>query len=143
MPDYSICATAPNQLYAKTRELFLTGGLDWTSGNWAIALLSDAYTVDLVNHDFLDDVTGILAQSSNLQNKTATNGFADSDGVTFTALDTSGTEITQLIIYQNTGVSSTSRLCLHVSDAFGFPVEGTGDDLILTPDASFGGWFRL
>ena len=143
MPDYSICATAPNKLYTNARELFATAQLDWTSGNWAAALLSAAYVPNIDTHKNVSDLTGVLATSSFLQNKTAIGGFLKSDTITFAALDTGGVPITQIVFYKDLASDPASLLVVHISDAFGLPVIGLGDDLILSSDASFGGWVRL
>jgi len=100
-----------NALYDKGRQGFLDGSIDWDTDDIRVILVdTGAYTVNLATHDNLDDVPGgaRIATSAALGGKTATDGIADATDIVFTAV--TGTTVEALVIYQHTGVESTSRL---------------------------------
>lgn len=119
-----------NALFDKGREGFLTGAINWTSDNIKAVLVdTGSYTVDLANHDYLDDIPSgaRIATSSNLSSKTATAGVADAANITFTAV--SGASIEALVLYKDTGTPSSSRLIAYIDTATGLPVTPNGGDL--------------
>lgn len=117
-----------NALYDAGREAFLNGDIDWTNDNIKCCLVdTGTYTVNLATHDFLNDVSGIVATSGNLAGKTSTAGVADADNVTFTAV--SGATAEAIIIYKDTGVSATSQLIAYIDTATGLPVTPGGGDI--------------
>ena len=122
-----------NALYDKGREGFLDGSIDWDTDNIAVDLVDLAdYVVDLANHQFRSDVPAIarVSTSANLTLKTVTAGVADAADITFSAV--SGDQSEALIIYQNTGVDTTSRLIAFIDTATGLPVLPNGGDIGVT-----------
>lgn len=122
-----------NGLYAKNVTKFLTGTLSW-SGNIKVVLIDTAaYTVDLVNHEFLSDIPSgaRVATSANLTGVTAlTNGVADADDVTFTAL--TGASVEALAAYADTGTAGTSSLYFYFDTISGLPVTPNGTNVVVT-----------
>lgn len=91
-------------------------------------------------HDFLNDVTGTVGTAQTLGSKTFTNGTFDAADTTFTTV--SGNSVEAIIIYIDTGVSSTSYLVAYLDTGFtGLPVTPNGGSIIVTWDA--GGLFTL
>ncbi|MBS1722365.1 MAG: hypothetical protein JSS66_05100 [Armatimonadetes bacterium] len=129
-----------NTLYDKGREAFLAGDADWDANTIKIALLSASYTFSQ-SHQYLSDVTGVVATSSALSSKTVTNGVADAADVTFSAV--TGSQVTQFIIYVDSGVAGTSRLLVYFDTATNLPVTPNGGDIGLTFDNGSNKIFRL
>ena len=119
-----------NELYDKARQGFLDGSIDWdTDDIRAILIDTDDYTVDLESHDNLDDIPAAarVAVSGALTGKTVTNGVADADDVTFSAV--TGDECEAIVLYKHTGTESTSRLIAYIDSATGLPVTPNGGSI--------------
>lgn len=124
-----------NQLYADGREGFLTGNISWSGDDIKCVLVdTDDYTADISaggDRHLSDIPSGArVATSGNLTNKTTTGGVADADDVTFSSV--SGDESEALVIYQDTGSESTSRLIAYIDTATGLPVVPSGVDIKVT-----------
>lgn len=133
-----------NALYDYGREGFLAGDIDWDLDNIKVMLVDTAdYTVDLANHQHLDDVpaAGRVATSANLASKTTTAGVADAADAAFTAV--TGDESEALIVYQDTGDESTSRLIVYIDTASNLPVIPNGGDINLGFDSGANKIFKL
>lgn len=131
-----------NALYAKGRQGFLDGSIDWDTDDIRVCLVdTGTYTVDLAAHDNLDDVSGIVATSAALSGKTATDGVADANDVTFSAVTGSSAEA--LVIYKHTGTASTSRLIAYIDTATGLPVTPNGGDITVQWDNGANKIFKL
>jgi hypothetical protein len=124
-------------LYAKGREGFLAGDIDW-DGN--------TINVDLTDHglgsppntttdDNLDDISAESVQTCDapIGSKTTTNGVADGGDLTFTAVPAGGA-IESFSSYKDTGTPSTSRLIHYDDAATGLPVTPNGGDITITWD---------
>ena len=133
-----------NALYDKGRQGFLEGDIDWTGDNIKLLLVDTAdYTVDLATHDFLDDVpvAARVATSGNLGSKTATDGVADAADVTLSSV--SGDQSEAIVIFQDTGVESTSRLIAYIDTATNLPVTPNGGDITIQWDNGANRIFKL
>lgn len=130
-----------NALYDFGREGFLASDIDWDADAIKVALVDATYVRNLATHDFHDDLTGIVATSGNLTSKTTTAGVADAADVTILAV--SGATITQLVIYQDTGVSATSRLIANIDFATGLPITPNGGDITISFSNSSDKIFKL
>lgn len=134
-----------NALYDKGREGFLDGSIDWdTHDIRAILVDSGAYTVNLSTHDNLDDIAGgaRIAVSSALTTKTVTNGVADADDVTFSAV-AGTTSVEAIVLYKHTGTESTSRLIAYMDTGTGLPFTTNGGDVIVSWDSGSNRIFKL
>lgn len=99
-------------LYDKGRQGFLDGSIDWDSDDIRAILIDTAnYAVNLAVHDNLDDIPPVarVQVSGSLTGKTATNGVADADDVTY-----AGVTGNAIVIYKHTGTESTSRLIAYI-----------------------------
>jgi hypothetical protein len=132
-------------LYAKGREGFLDGSIDWDTDNIkAILVDTGTYTVNLATHDNLDDVAGAarISTSGNLASKTVTDGVADAADVTFTSV--TGASIEAIVIYKDSGVESSSRLIAYIDTAAsGLPVTPNGGNIIVAWDNGANKIFKL
>jgi len=131
-----------NRLYDLGRESFLKGEISWSGDNIKACLVDSAsYTPDTAVDQFFDDVSGVVATSSNLASKTTTGGVADAADVTFSAVTGNQSEL--IVIYQDTGTPSTSRLVAVVDTATGLPVTPNGGDIVVQWDAAVNKIFKL
>lgn len=131
-----------NALYDKGREGFLDGSIDWDTDTIKICLVSSGYTVNLTTHDFLDDLgANIVATSAALSSKTVAAGVADAADVTISAV--SGSQVTRIVIFKDTGSAATSRLIASIDTATGLPVTPNGGDIIVAWDSGANRIFKL
>lgn len=129
-------------LYDKGRQGFLDGSIDWDTDSIKACLVdTGTYTVNLATHQFLSDVSGIVATSANLASKTATDGVADAADVTFTAV--SGATVEAVVLYKDTGVAGTSRLIAYIDTGTGLPVTPNGGDITIQWDNGANKIFKL
>lgn len=133
-----------NALYDKGREGFLDGSIDWDTDNIKAVLVdTGTYTVDLANHDNLDDIAGgaRIATSANLSSKTVAAGVADAADVTFSSV--TGASVEAIVLYKDTGTASTSRLIAYIDTATGLPVTPNGGDITVAWDSGANKIFKL
>ena len=117
-----------NQLYPKAKEAFLNADIDMLQDTIVIALIdTDVYTFS-TSHEHRDDIPNeaVIATAS-LGNKTTTNGVFDADDATFTSV--TGANAEALILFQDTGTASTSRLIAFIDSATGLPILPNGGDI--------------
>lgn len=135
-----------NSLYDKGREAFAKGDINWkaSGGDTIKVVLIDTadYTVDLANHDFLDDVaSGARVAFATLTLLDPTDGVCDANDATFTSV--TGDQSEALIIYKDTGTESTSPLIAYIDAATGLPVTPNGGDIGVTWDNGANKIFKL
>lgn len=130
-----------NTLYDIGRQTFLSGGINWGSDTIKVALIDTGTYTFSQAHDFFNDVTGQVSTSQTLAGKSATNGVADATDVTFTAV--TGATVEALIIYKDTGVTSTSNLIAYIDTATGLPVTPNGGDITIVWDNGTNKIFKL
>jgi hypothetical protein len=133
-----------NALYDKGRESFLKGEISWNSNNIKVCLIdTNDYTVDIVNDQFLSDIDddAIIATSDNLSSKTTTAGVANAANVVFESV--TGDQAEALIIYQDTGTASTSRLIAYMDTATGLPITPNNADILISWSTGSNKIFKL
>lgn len=118
-----------NSRYLKGWEKFLTGAIDVSSDTIKAFLVKTAYTPNFSTHEFITDLgANILARSSALSSKTATNGTFDAADVTWTAV-ASGDQGTYIVIVKDTGTDATSPLLGAIDTGAGLPITTNGGDI--------------
>lgn len=133
-----------NSLYAKARQRFLEGAINWgTDTIQALLIDTGAYTVDLATHEFLSDVAAgaRIAGPMTLTSKTSTDGAADAADVTFATV--TGASIEAVILYKDTGTEATSPLIAYIDIASGLPVTPNSGDINVVWDNGTNKIFRL
>lgn len=131
-----------NALYDKGRASFLNKQIDWTNDTIKACLVdSGVYTVNISTHQFLSDLSGIIATSPAFTTKTSTAGVADADDLAFG--NVSGVSGEALVIYQDTGAAGTSRLIAYIDTATGLPVTPNGGPLNVIWDSGANKIFKL
>lgn len=131
-----------NAIYPIYKQALLDGltDIDLNDGTVKVALVDTGTYTYSAAHDFYNDVTGVVGTPQTIATTTVTNGLFDGDNVTFTAV--SGNSVEALIIYIDTGVSTTSRLVAYIDTSVtGLPVTPNGGDITITWNAS--GIFQL
>lgn len=143
-----------NALFDKGREGFLDGSIDWDSsggGVFKIALVR-GYTFNAA-HQFVSDVTGasgvLHVTSAALANKTKTNGVADADDVTFTAV-TANASNHSVLLFQSSAVTggadvaaTAQRLVAWIDTGTNFPIVPNGGDVTIAWDSGANRIFKL
>jgi hypothetical protein len=134
-----------NALYDKGRQKFAEGSIAWLTDTIRIRLVSSAYTPNLALHEFLSDIPAgarIGSASSALTGKTTTNGVCDADDVVFPSV-ASGSTVSYVIGYKDTGVEGTSPLIFFIDTATGLPLTTTGADVTVQWDNGANRIFKL
>jgi len=125
---------------------YIYRNVNWTSGTFKLALLSNSY-VPSRSHDFFNDVsayeisgTGYTAGGVTLTNVAVNrdaNGFRDeffSDGASWTGL--AATSVRYAALYEATGVAATSPLIAYYD--LGGPYTPVDADCDVAPNSN--GW---
>ena len=131
-----------NAIYPLYKQALLdaSSNVDVNDGTVKVALVDTGTYTYSAAHDFYDDVSGVVGTPQTIASTTVTNGLFDGDDVTFTAV--TGATVEALIIYIDTGTSSTSRLVAYIDTSVtGLPVTPNGGDITITWNAS--GIFQL
>lgn len=133
-----------NALFDAGREGILDRTIDMTASTIKVALVR-GYTFSAA-HKFLSDLTGaggsVVGSAVALASKTYTSGVLDAADTTFPTV-ASGAAIPALVIYNDTGTASTSRLVAYIDTATGLPVTPGGGDELITWDNGTNKIFKL
>lgn len=128
-----------NQKYPKGVEGLLDGDIDLLNDDIVLIACSSAATYNAA-HDTISDLSGVIQKSAPLGSKSVTDGAFD--GTVATPTWTSvGTNIVYLVLAQDTGTDSTSRLIEHRDADSGLPVTQDGGNVNYTVHAN--GFFTL
>ena len=122
------------QLYDPGREGILDRTIDMTAATVKAGLVrSGTFTA---SHKFLSDLTGAgatLVSSFALTSKSYTSGILDAADDVFPTV-AAGAACNAVILYNDTGTPSTSRLIGYEDSATGLPVTPTGANIPVTWD---------
>ena len=117
-----------NALYPKAKESFINAHINMSANTITIALVDTGVYTYSTSHQFRSDVSNsAVIASTALSNKTVANGVFDADDATFTSV--TGANCEALLIFQDTGVQSTSRLIAYIDSATGLPILPNGGDI--------------
>jgi len=131
-----------NALYNKGRNAFLTGEIDWLSDTIRAALVSTSYSPDLATDEYWIEVSSYVVGSPVILNgKAAVDGIADANPIVYSAV--SGSQIGSIVLYKDTGNSTTSRLIAFIDNGVGFPITPNGGNIGITWDTGANKIFRL
>lgn len=132
-----------NTLYNKGRKKFLDADIDWLVDTIKVALVDTGVYTFSQTHEFYSDVSaGVIGTPVALANKTSTDGIADADDATFTAVPGT-TSIEAIVIYKDTGVAGTSPLIAYIDTATGLPFTTSGGDETISWDGGANKIFKL
>ena len=117
-----------NALYPKAKEAFLNADIDLATDTISIALIDTGNYSYSATHQYRSDISDdAVISTATLANKTTANGVFDADDATFTSV--TGANCEALVIFQNTGNKSTSRLIAFIDSATGLPILPNGGDI--------------
>lgn len=134
-----------NAVYPKYLKACIDGdpNTNLISGNVKAALVhtgTGGYTYNAA-HEFVSDLTGIVARTGNAGTKSATDSGAFESG-TVQATAVTGSEVDAVVLYVDSGADSSSRLVVYYDTGVtGLPITPSGQNLNVTPDAT--GWFTM
>lgn len=132
-----------NGLYEKSAQKFGQGSLSW-GGTLKAALLTSAYSVNLVTHEFYSSaVAAVVGTPQTITSPLVlSDGVCDGDDVIWTAL--TGSAVAQMVIYKDLGGSNTTwPLIVYIDTMSGLPFTPNGTDVNLTWDNGADRIFRL
>ena len=117
-----------NALYSKAKEAFLNGSINMVANTVTIALVDTGVYTYSASHQYRNEMSNsAIISSTSLSSKTVTNGVFDADDATFTSV--TGANCEALLIFQDTGVQTTSRLIAYIDSATGLPILPNGGDI--------------
>lgn len=127
-----------NALYAKWKEQLLqfTANNNLSAGTVKVALVdTGVYTYNSADQFYSAVSSAVVGTPQTIGSKTFANGVFDGADVTFTAV--TGNSVEALVIYVDTGTSSTSPLVAYIDTSVtGLPVTPNGGDITITWNAS-------
>jgi hypothetical protein len=138
-------------LYNYGRNEFALGNIDWVTDDVGVALLSSTYTFSQ-SHQDMADVTGIVAQTptppavnDTIANKSTPDTDGACDGDDYVLGSVSGSQITQMVLYLNTGTPANDTLIAFYDsgDVTGLPLTPNGGDVTIAWQASTPYIFKL
>ena len=126
-----------NALYPKWKEQLLqfTANNNLSSGTVKVALVTSGYTYSSSDQFYSSVSASVVGTPQTIGSKTFTNGVFDGADVTFTAV--TGSQVTRLVIYIDTGSAATSPLVAFIDTGVtNLPVTPNGGDIAITWNAS-------
>ena len=127
--------------YNNYRSESAGGTMSWPALTVKMALVSGAYAPDSDNV-YLSEVPGILTISDTFTGLAIIDGFAVGLCPEF-LLFRNDSPVAGAILFDDTGVTSTSRLIAFSNDGPGFPFLPVGFNYSVTYNAADGGWFQV
>ena len=118
-----------NSMYGLGREAFLAGAIDALTDTLAISLVSSSYTPNLSTDQYYSIISGgaIIAGPVTLTSVTGSLGTLSAANTVFTSV--SGSAASYVVLFKNTGTSSTSPLIGLIDTATGLPVTPNGGNI--------------
>lgn len=133
-----------NSMYAKGKQNILDGNIDFSSDTIKAVFLDGAdYTPNLSTDDALNDIPGaaIVGTAVALASKTLTDGVFDAADTTLTAV--TGDVAEYILLYKDSGTSSTSWLIALYDTATGLPFTPNGGDAVIAWDNGANKIFKI
>lgn len=117
-----------NKFFPKGAEKILSGAIDFSSGDVTAALVSSGYTFD-GDDEFIADLSGvILGTPKTLVNPSVAGGVFNADTVEF-GIVSAGSIAQAVVLYNDTGNTSTSQLIAYLDVISGFPAATNGGEI--------------
>lgn len=133
-----------NAFYTLGIEAILKGTISWNSDTIKVSLVTSGYTPTLATDQYYNIIPGgdVISTPVALSSKTTAGGRAGAANTTFSSVS-SGSTVTYLAIYKDTGTSSTSPLICLLDTANGLPFATNGGDIVIVWDSGANGIFLL
>ena len=126
-----------NALFPRWKQSLLqfTANNNLSAGTVKVALVTAGYTYSSTDQFYSSVSASVVGTPQTIGSKTFTNGVFDGGDVTFTAV--SGSQVTKLVIYIDTGSAATSPLVAFIDTGVtNLPVTPNGGDIAITWNAS-------
>lgn len=133
-----------NALYSLAKQSFLgqSPSINMATDTIKVALVTVGYTANMATDQFLTAVgANTVGTAQQITSASVTNGVFNGANPTFTAV--SGSQVTQLVIYKDTTVASTSPLIARFDTATGLPVTPNGGNITISWDTGANKIFAL
>lgn len=123
-----------NFIYDKARESFLKGEFALATDNIKVVLVRTGgghYVAAQATDQFLNPAIASgdqISKTANLASKTTAAGVFNAANTTFTAVG-AGAADGAIVIFQDTGTDTTSRLIAYIDSYAGLPVTPNGSDI--------------
>jgi hypothetical protein len=121
-----------NAIYPLAKQSFLSQSpsIDLDTDTIKTALVAAGYTYS-TSHQYYSSVSSsVVGVSATLANKSITNGVFDADDVTFSSV--TGSAVTQIVIYKDTGTAASSPLIAFFdSPTSGLPITPNGGNITI------------
>src|SRR4029077_8289375 len=133
-----------NTVYSLYKQAILgAGGINLLTDTIKAALVSAGYTPNYATDQFYSTVSAsTIGTPQTLTSPSVTLGvFNAASPVTYTAV--SGAQVTQIVLYKDTGTGSTSPLVANINVSTGLPVTPNGGNITITWDAGANKIFAL
>jgi len=134
-----------NALYELGRQKFLEGSINYLTDSIKVALVRSAlYTANMATDEFFSVIPGpaVTAISNPFASKTSTGGVADAADITFSSVSGSSSDL--LVIFKDTGATSTSPLLALIDTATsGLPIVPSGGDIVLEWSSGLSKIFKI
>lgn len=116
-----------NFIYAKALQFYPFPNIIGNTIRVSLIRTADGYTPDQANDEFYNAIPGaaVKAVSDPLTNKSFVGGVFKADDTTFGAVP-AGSACDGMVIWHDTGNSSTSRLLVWIDSYSGLPVTPDG-----------------
>ena len=136
-----------NTLYNTARERFLLADINWDLDDIKVLLVKTSdYTFNAADTNLtnINSAAYNFAAAQTLTTSVTTDGAADANDVTFSAVP-SGHQIGAILIYQQLsgGTEADTVLIAWLDTATGLPITSNGGDIIITWDNGVNRIFRL
>ena len=125
-----------NAIYPKWKEAIIQASTNSSLTGTVKAALVDTGTYTYSStHQFYSDLSGVVGTPGSIGTHTYTSGTFDGADVTFSAV--TGNSVEAIVIYIDTGTTTTSRLVAYLDTGYtGLPVTPNGGDITITWNAS-------
>jgi hypothetical protein len=131
-------------LYPKAKKKFLDKAIAMTTDDIQCAMVTSSYVYSTAHEFWSSANTYVVGTPTSLAGKSTTveDATFDANDVTFTAV--SGSQVTALILFFNTGTAGTSPLIAYIdSAASGLPVTPNGGNITVSWQATSPYIFKL
>jgi len=139
-----------NFLYDKYREACLTKtGPSYSTGTIKVAMLNAKYSASQGSDQFLSGIIGaassklVKRSTTALASKTITAGVANAANFTVAAVPAGTTQVTQIVLYRDTGSDATSDVLVYINLATGLPFTPAGTNVTIAWSTTTNKIFKL
>ena len=133
-----------NAIFPLAKQAFLSASINFTSDTIRVALLPTSATFNSANQFYSSYSGSVIGSPQQITSPTVTNGVFNGASVTFTAV-ASGSTVGALLIYKDTGTTTTSPLVAWIDTGSGgaISVPTNGGNITVTWDTGANKIFAL